>query len=1006
VRPASDLPRGPRRPRFPRSFKLSRGRFILLVIVALVVLLILSARTLAGFYVDLLWFDSVNREDTFWAVLRSKIFLGLVFSVGFAIVAFTSITLAERLAPKDLPEGPEREVVQRYRMFVGKRTRLLRLAIAIVLGLIVGSPAIAQWQDWLLFRHSKSFGVSDPQFGVDAGFYVFRLPFLTFVVDWAFAALVLVTLMTATMHFLNGAVRLQMSGQRITKSGRVHMSILFALLAVIKAADYWLQRFELTVSSRGVVQGATYTDVKAQLPALNLLILISLLVAVLFIASTRWGGWRLPLLSMALWAVVAVLAGAIYPAIVQRFVVQPNVTTRERDYIARNVEATQRALGLDNVEIVNLSVGEATASDVKSSIVQLSDTRLLDVAEMKDRFALDQGQFAFYSINDLDVDRYEVDGRVQQTMVAARELNPDGIPNKTWVSRHLIYTHGCGMVAASASRVTSDGRPIYEDEIDARPQLYVGTEQPGYAIVNTNQVEQACPNAEAEPYAGVAGVKLNSTVRRLAYALTLGEFNLFGSSLITDESRLIDVRDVRERVSKIAPFLRLDADPYPVISGDRVLWVIDAFTTTSRYPYAQQANTDNLSASSGLKHSFNYVRNSVKAVIDAYDGTIDLYVVDATDPIVLAWSSAFPDLFTAADQIPDSLRMHFRYPEDLFRVQTNLYGRYQFSDVDQFFNRDAAWSVAQAAPREPELSAGAGDASTIVDQTAQANTGDVADANVARFEPYYTMFHSPESDGGDATFSLVRPFVPFSADDTRKELKALMVVSSEPATYGQLKVYVFDGALPAGPATVAAELTSNPTISPVVTLLDQRGSRVIFGQLQVVPVGKGLVWVRPLYVRPDDSGSKQVFVRRVLAWHDGVSVIGDSLTQAINRLFPTAKIDLGETVDTGGGDPDTTDPDTTDPDTTDPDTTDPDTTDPDTTDPDTTDPDTTDPDTTDPGTVVPGSGLTDPALLLERAQALFDEAEEALRDGDLGAYQDKVSEAQDLIAEALVALGA
>jgi len=1001
VRPASDLPRGPRRPRFPRSFKLSRGRFILLVIVALVVLLILSARTLAGFYVDLLWFDSVNREDTFWAVLRSKIFLGLVFSVGFAIVAFTSITLAERLAPKDLPEGPEREVVQRYRMFVGKRTRLLRLAIAIVLGLIVGSPAIAQWQDWLLFRHSKSFGVSDPQFGVDAGFYVFRLPFLTFVVDWAFAALVLVTLMTATMHFLNGAVRLQMSGQRITKSGRVHMSILFALLAVIKAADYWLQRFELTVSSRGVVQGATYTDVKAQLPALNLLILISLLVAILFIASTRWGGWRLPLLSMALWAVVAVLAGAIYPAIVQRFVVQPNVTTRERDYIARNVEATQRALGLDNVEIVNLSVGEATASDVKSSIVQLSDTRLLDVAEMKDRFALDQGQFAFYSINDLDVDRYEVDGRVQQTMVAARELNPDGIPNKTWVSRHLIYTHGCGMVAASASRVTSDGRPIYEDEIDARPQLYVGTEQPGYAIVNTNQVEQACPNAEAEPYAGVAGVKLNSTVRRLAYALTLGEFNLFGSSLITDESRLIDVRDVRERVSKIAPFLRLDADPYPVISGDRVLWVIDAFTTTSRYPYAQQANTDNLSASSGLKHSFNYVRNSVKAVIDAYDGTIDLYVVDATDPIVLAWSSAFPDLFTAADQIPDSLRMHFRYPEDLFRVQTNLYGRYQFSDVDQFFNRDAAWSVAQAAPREPELSAGAGDASTIVDQTAQANTGDVADANVARFEPYYTMFHSPESDGGDATFSLVRPFVPFSADDTRKELKALMVVSSEPATYGQLKVYVFDGALPAGPATVAAELTSNPTISPVVTLLDQRGSRVIFGQLQVVPVGKGLVWVRPLYVRPDDSGSKQVFVRRVLAWHDGVSVIGDSLTQAINRLFPTAKIDLGETVDTGGGDPDTTDPDTTDPDTTDPDTTDPDTTDP-----DTTDPDTTDPDTTDPGTVVPGSGVTDPALLLERAQALFDEAEEALRDGDLGAYQDKVSEAQDLIAEALVALGA
>ena len=956
------------------------------MIAALLVLFVLSARTLAGFYVELLWFDSVNRGDTFWAVLKSKVFLGAVFSIGFAIVAFISLTLAERLAPADLPEGPEREVVERYRMFVGKRTRVLRVLISVIFGLIVGVPAVAQWQDWLLFRHSKSFGVSDPQFGVDAGFYVFRLPFLTFVVDWAFAALVLVILMTAAMHFLNGAVRLQMPGQRITKSGRVHMSILFSLLAVIKAADYWLQRFELTVSSRGVVQGATYTDVNAQLPALNLLILISLLVAVLFIAGIRWGGWRLPLLSMALWAVVAVVAGAVYPAVIQRFVVQPNVTTRERDYIARNVEATQRAMGLDNVEVVNLTADEATAADVKASIVPLSDARLLDVAEMKDRFALDQGQFAFYSINDLDVDRYEVDGRVQQTMVAARELNPDGIPNKTWVSRHLIYTHGCGVVAASASRVTSDGRPIYEDGIDARPQLYVGTEQPGYAIVNTKQVEQACPDTEAEPYAGVAGVKLNSTVRRLAYALTLGEFNLFGSSLVTNESRLIDVRDVRDRVSNVAPFLHLDADPYPVISDGKVLWVIDAFTTTSRYPYAQQANTDNLSASSGLNHSFNYVRNSVKAVVDAYDGTIDLYVVDATDPIVLAWSSAFPGLFTAADQIPDSLRMHFRYPEDLFRVQTNLYGRYQFSDVDQFFNRDAAWSVAQAAPREPELSTGAGDATTIVDETAQANTGDVADANVARFEPYYTMFHSPEGNGGPGTFSLVRPFVPFSSDDTRKEMKALMVVSSEPATYGQLKVYVYDGTLPAGPATVAAELSSNPTISPVVTLLDQRGSRVIFGQLQLVPVGKGLVWVRPLYVRPDDTGSKQVFVRRVLAWHDGEAVIGDTLTEAINRLFPSANIDLGETVDTGGEDPDTTDPDTTDPDTTEPGTTDPGTTDPDTTD--------------------PGSGITDPALLLEQAQSLFDEADEALRDGDLGAYQDKVSEAQDLIAEALVLLGA
>ena len=955
---------------------MSKGRIILLVIAALLVLLVLSARTLAGFYVELLWFDSVDRGDTFWAVLKSKVFLGAVFTIGFAIVAFISLTLAERLAPADLPEGPEREVVERYRMFVGKRTRVLRLLISVIFGLIVGVPAVAQWQDWLLFRHSKSFGVSDPQFGVDAGFYVFRLPFLTFVVDWAFAALVLVILMTAAMHFLNGAVRVQMPGQRITKGGRVHMSILFSLLAVIKAADYWLQRFELTVSSRGVVQGATYTDVNAQLPALNLLILISLLVAVLFIAGIRWGGWRLPLLSMALWAVVAVVAGAVYPAVIQRFVVQPNVTTRERDYIARNVEATQRAMGLDNVEVVNLTADEATAADVKASVLPLSDTRLLDVAEMKDRFALDQGQFAFYSINDLDVDRYEVDGRLQQTMVAARELNPEGIPNKTWVSRHLIYTHGCGVVAASASRVTSDGRPIYEDGIDARPQLYVGTQQPGYAIVNTKQVEQACPDTEAEPYAGVAGVKLNSTVRRLAYALTLGEFNLFGSSLISNESRLIDVRDVRDRVSKVAPFLHLDADPYPVVSDGKVLWVIDAFTTTSRYPYAQQANTDNLSAASGLNHSFNYVRNSVKAVVDAYDGTINLYVVDSTDPIVLAWSSAFPGLFTAADQIPDSLRMHFRYPEDLFRVQTNLYGRYQFSDVDQFFNRDAAWSVAQAAPREPELSAGAGDATTIVDEVAQANTGDVADANVARFEPYYTMFHG--GDGlGTPTFSMLRPFVPFSADNARKELRALMVVSSDPKSYGKIQVFELPEPLPEGPATVAAEFGSDPVIAQQITLLDQRGSRVIFGDLQVVPVQRGLMYVRPLFVRPDDPSAKQIFVRKFLVSYDNRVVMTDNLTEAVARLFPGFTTDLGERINDGSSAPTDPTPDAS--------------------------------GGTATTTTVPSedtSSLTATELLI-RAEELFDEANLALAETppNFALYQSKLVQARELLRQAITQVG-
>ncbi|MEY4361315.1 MAG: hypothetical protein RL391_621, partial [Actinomycetota bacterium] len=791
-------------------------------------------------------------------------------------------------------------------------------------------------------------------------------PFLTYAVDWAFAALVLVTLVSAVVHFLNGAIRVQSPKERITKGARVHLSVLFALLAVVKAVDYWLQRFELTASTRGVVQGATYTDVKAQLPAINLLIMVSLLVAVLFLAGIRWGGWRFPLLSMALWAIIAVVASAVYPAIIQRFVVQPNVTTRERPYIGRNIEATKAAMGLDSVVTVPVTLGDVSAADVKESTASLADTRLLDVTEMRDRFALDEGQFAFYAVNDLDVDRYEIDGRLQQTLVAARELNSDGIPNRTWVSRHLIYTHGCGLISASASRVTTDGRPIYADLPVDRPQLYFGTQQPGYAIVNTGQVEQACPDTEAAPYEGDGGVRLDSTFRRLAFAIHFGEFNLFGSNLIEDSSRLVHIRDVRDRVSKIAPFLHLDADPYPVVVDGSVKWIVDAFTTTARYPYAQKANTDNLTPGSGLDHNFNYVRNSVKAVVDAYSGDITLYVIDPTDPIVRAWSKAFPGLFTPSDQVSDELRSHFRYPEDLFRVQTNLYGRYQFADADQFFNRDAAWSIAQAAVREPELSVTATGGVPLTDAVAEANTGDVADARVSRFEPYYTLFHAPGSSTSE--FSLLRPFVPFSPDDTRKELRAVMAVSSDPDTYGQITVYSIEGTLPEGPATVAAELGSDPEISPVITLLDQRGSRVVFGQLQVVPVADGVVWVRPLYVRPDDAGSKQVFVRRVLAWYDGQSVIGDTLTDAINRLFPGAGIDLGEVMADGT----VTEPS----------------------------------DSGEPSTPADGAGSasTDPATLLEEAETVFDEADQALRDGDLGLYQEKVSEAQGLIKKALDAL--
>ena len=453
--------------------------------------------------------------------------------------------------------------------------------------------------------------------------------------------------------------------------------------------------------------------------------------------------------------------------------------------------------------------------------------------------------------------------------------------------------------------------------------------------------------------------------RRAAFALTFNEYNLFGSGLIEPDSQILWVRNVRDRVGKIAPFLRLDADPYPVVIDGNVKWIIDAYTVSDRYPYSQSANINQLTAGSGLSLDFNYVRNSVKVVVDAYSGEMIFYIVDPKDPIIQTWSTVFPTMFTSISAAPSELVEHFRYPEDLFRVQTNMYGRYQFGDAALFFSRDAAWSVAQAPPTEPDVN---NIASGVVADPANPDLIDVQDANVARFEPYYTLFREPGSKSTPGRFAMLRPFVPFSADDARKELKAFMVVSSDPQTYGNITVYTIDGQLPEGPATVAAEFGSDPVISQQVTLLDQRGSRVVFGDLQLVPVGKGLVYLRPLFVRPDDSNARQIFVRKFLASYNNKVVIGESLADAVNKLFSGAGSQLGSETTSGG-------PTTT----------------------------VNDSGAQSPSSTIPVPASGSPDELLRRAEALFAEADAALGQNppDFASYQAKLAEARSLVSEAI-----
>lgn len=949
----------------------SRGRILVSVVVGLVLLLIFSARSLSTFYVNVLWFDSVGFTDTYWGILRSKVELAVIFTVGCFAFLWLNLLIADKVAPLSLPNTPEDQTVMRIREATAKSRGKLRIALALLIGAMLGLPASTQWQEWLMFRNRQAFADGDPLFKANVGFYVFRLPFAQFVVSWAFGALILVTIIVTAFHFINGSIRPQDRVQRVSPQAKVHLSVLLAGMALLRAAAYWLSKYDLTSSERGVVRGALYTDVNAQLPALNLMILVSLAVTALLLWNIRQRGWRLPAMAVGLWVVVALVAGSVYPAVIQRFVVQPNVSTREIPYIQRNIEATKKALGISNVERVDAAFSEIGTDDVTADDAALRDVRQLDPVQMRERFALDQGQTSFYRVTDLDVDRYAIDGRVQQVLVASRELNPAGIPNRTWVSRHLIYTHGCGVIAAPASVATDDGRPSYVDLKVTKPQLYFGDRLDGYAVVNTSQQEQACPDTKKQAYAADGGIRINSLLRKVAMAVNFGEFNLFGSSLITNESQMLLERDVRSRVQKIAPFLHFDADPYPVVVDGAVQWVIDAFTTTNRYPYAQTANVSQLNAASGLNHAFNYVRNSVKAVVDAYSGKVTLYVMDTKDPIIRMWASAFPGMFAKKSEVPPALAAHFRYPEDLFRVQTNAFGRYQFDDATLFFNRDAAWSVAQAPAVEPEGGTVAGGMTGGTTATAGVDAIDANDSLLARFSPYYSIFHAPGSESDIGEFSMVRPFVPFSSDDSRKELRSLMVVSSDPKNYGKITVYDVKSPLPPGPATVAAEFESEPTISQTITPLDQRGSRVMYGDLQFVPVGKGLIYLRPMFVLPNGEDSKQIFVRKVLGSYNGRSVIGNSLTDVIAQLFPGFSMNLGDRVggSSTGGPTTTTVPGT-------------------------------------PTTTVPANNALTPAQMLQQAERLFAEADAALAKSppDFATYQSKTQQARALVQKALTSI--
>jgi uncharacterized protein len=956
------------------------GRGILIGIGALFLFVLIFGRAIARFYVDFLWHDALGRNDVFWGVLQAKVTLFVVFFLAFTLIAGLNLFIADRAAPTHFPANVH-PYVERFHELFGQRLRIVRYAIALLFALLLALPAVALWQDWLLFRNAREFGIADAQFNADVGFYVFQLPFLSFVLNWLFAALIVVLLLTAAAHILNGGVVFVSPVPVVRQATKAHLAVLLAVLAVVKAGDYWLDRYDVTNSQTGIVQGATYSVVRAQLPAIMLLILIALLTAGLYLSVVRTGSFRLPLIASALWLVVALVGGVIYPAVVQALVVNPNQQEREQPYIERNVVATREALGLTEVDVRTVSFGSLNAGKVASDLTPLENVRLLNPAAMETRFLVDRGEVAGLTIADLDVDRYVLedsrDGKPEEVLIAARELQLSGVTNKSWQGLHLINTRGCGLVMAPTGRVLESQRPDYRTVDLDRPELYFSPTLTGYAIANTTSTEREC--AEPHQYEGELGVEMSSFTRRAAFALAFLDYNVLGFGGIRDDSQMLWVRGINDRLQKVAPFLSYDADPYPVAVDGRALWVTDAYTTTSRYPYGQRIGDVQRSPRSGLADNDNYVRNSVKAVVDSYSGDVTLYVVDEQDPILRAWRGAFPDLFTPLSEMPEDLASNLRYPEDLFRIQTDMYSKYRIAP-DQFFQRVGAWSVAQAPGVEPSqtfasAAAGAGDATV---SAAQSTFADELDSN--RFIPYYTMFNtSPPGQPASQEFVILRPFVPFSTNDQRTELQAYMTASSEPDSYGRLTTYIVEevgGRLPDGPLRVAGNAESTEAISRRISLdnVGGGGSEVRFGDLQLIPVADGLIYVRPYYVSvPQNSAevSSVTEYRGVIVSYGDRAVLGGTISEGLAALFPGFESDIRDAIDeptepVGGADDGA--PDET---------------------------------PTDPGT---GTSSDDPVALLEQADAAFLEADSALAAGDLGRYQEKIDEARQLIADAFALL--
>jgi uncharacterized protein len=973
------MPGGPRGPRPPLPQFTLRRNGPLAPTLAVLAIIIIAIAIASQIWTEVLWFDSVGFTTVFWVELTTKIGLFVVCALITAAIVASSLLIGYRTRPVYPPISPEQQNLDHYRELLEPLRRLTTLVAPAVLGIFAGSAGASQWQTYLLWANRVPFGSKDVQFHLDIGFFVFTLPWLRFMVGFLTMVLVLATLAAAVTHYVYGGLQLQTKGERTSTAARVHLSLLLAALALVRSASWWLDRYSLTTEDSRLITGLTYTDEHAVLPTKAILAVAGIMCAALFVATIWTHSWRLPAIGVGILAICAVVVGGIFPAMIQSFKVKPSEKSLEAPYIDRNIKATRAAYGLTDTQ-VKLYQASTTPSrgQLRNDTATVPGIRLVDPSVVSPTFQQLQAVKSYYRFPDaLDVDRYTIDGKLRDTVVAVRELQQDGLPpgQRNWVNDHTVYTHGFGVVAAYGNRSGDDGQPVfYQQNIPPvgplgafEPRVYFGESSPEYSIVGGPakgpkkelDYPDSSPTGQANnTYAGNGGVKIGDFARRVAYSIKYRELKIMLSDTVNSDSRLLDHRTPRERVERVAPWLTLDGNTYPAVIDGKVKWIVDGYTTSANYPYSRLQQIDVATADSLTERTtsvqalqaaqVNYMRNSVKATVDAFDGSVKLYAWDDQDPLLKAWSKAFGGTVRPMSEISGDTMAHLRYPEDLFKVQRSLMSKYHVTDAGAFYGGQDYWTVPDDPTKEDRK----------VDQP-----------------PYYLSIAMPGQPA--PSFSLTTTFMPVG---DRPVLAGFMAVDANAgdqagkrrAGYGELRLLELPrDTTVKGPGQVQNDIESSNISSPRFTLtLSQflnnnrtQGSQIALGNQLTLPVGGGLLYVEPIYVSAK-TGSSYPLSRAIVVAFGNQLAWSDTLSGALDGLFGGSSGAVAG--DSGTG--------------------------------------TTTPPPTGGGTT-PGGTASSPALkaALAEAQKAFTDGQDALKQGDFAAYGAAQKRLQAAIADAVAA---